>query len=86
MTQTLFWILRFPVISAIMMPDSSKGEIDESKALYYAFLISLLLAAITLLSRIIFGSFVDLTFEITLCYLPALLLAAVYIWKKFRVE
>ncbi len=84
MVWTLLWVLGFSVVSAVLMPDPSEQGIDESKALLYALLIGLLVAGIALLSRILIGSFLDLTFEITMCYLPAVLLIVVYIWMKLK--
>jgi hypothetical protein len=76
--------MRFLVISAVVMPDLGEEGIDESRALRYALLVSLFLAGITLLLRILLGSFLDLAFEITLCYLPVVLLLALYVWMKLR--
>jgi hypothetical protein len=59
-------------------------RINESKALYYSTLLSIILAAGVLLLKYLFGPFLDPAFEFSIYYLPAVLLTAMCVWGRLK--
>ncbi len=61
---------------------SSERDVFESRVLRYSMLIAVLFAGYVISLKVLYGIFLDPAFEITVCYLPAFLLAVMYMWKK----
>jgi len=67
--------------------DSSvERDAFESRVLCYSMLIAVLFAGYILYLRALYGVFLDPAFEIAICYLPAVLLVAMYAWSRFKTR
>jgi len=63
-----------------------KSGLDDSRALYYSMLLSLAFASSVLLTEMIWGPSLNSAFKFTVCYLPAVILTAIYIERRLRGE
>ena len=59
-------------------------EVDESRALFFSMAVADAFAVAVLSLRFLYGPLLDPVFEITVFYLPAALLTAMYLRRVFR--